>query len=90
MLSEESHGIPAALSKPLLTNQRRKAVHQHVERYYDGPPRPSPLQVTQIRIAGEPSYDTRYAFIEFSTPEEVSCLPCYRTESLVQSVQPAC
>ncbi len=32
------------------------------------------LQVTQIRIAGEPSYDTRYAFIEFSTPEEVGHL----------------
>ncbi len=29
------------------------------------------LQVTQIRIAGDPSYDTRYAFIEFTTPEEV-------------------
>ncbi|BDA45908.1 probable polyadenylate-binding protein-interacting protein 8 at N-terminal half [Coccomyxa sp. Obi] len=26
--------------------------------------------VTQIRIAGDPSYDTRYAFIEFTTPEE--------------------
>ena len=28
-------------------------------------------QVTQIRIAGDPSYDTRYAFIEFTAPEEV-------------------
>lgn len=26
--------------------------------------------VTQIRIAGDPSYDTRYAFIEFTAPEE--------------------
>ena len=31
----------------------------------------TPLQVTQIRIAGDPSYDTRYAFIEFTAPEEV-------------------
>ena len=31
----------------------------------------SPPQVTQIRIAGDPSYDTRYAFIEFTAPEEV-------------------
>ena len=28
-------------------------------------------QVTQIRIAGDPSYDTRYAFIEFTAPAEV-------------------
>jgi RNA recognition motif-containing protein len=27
--------------------------------------------VSQIRIAGEPNYETRYAFIEFTTPEEV-------------------
>lgn len=33
------------------------------------------LQVTQIRIAGDPSYDTRYAFIEFMTPEEVRWCP---------------
>lgn len=30
------------------------------------------MQVSQIRIAGEPNYETRYAFIEFTTPEEVS------------------
>ena len=30
------------------------------------------LQVTQIRIAGDPTYETRYAFIEFTTVEEVS------------------
>lgn len=28
--------------------------------------------VSQIRIAGEPNYETRYAFIEFTTPEEAS------------------
>ena len=27
-------------------------------------------QVTQIRVAGDPTYDTRYSFIEFTTPEE--------------------
>ena len=32
---------------------------------------PAVLQVTQIRIAGDPSYDTRYAFIEFTTVDEV-------------------
>lgn len=32
---------------------------------------PALLQVTQIRIAGDPSYETRFAFVEFAAPDQV-------------------
>lgn len=39
------------------------------------------MQVTQIRIAGDPSYDTRYAFIEFTTPEEVGAIVAWSNKA---------
>ena len=50
------------------------------------------MQVTQIRIAGDPTYETRYAFIEFTTIEEVFtslCVLCPSTHA-GPSELPAC